>query len=260
MVSDSAKIEVRSFNGFSINPPLSACVNEGAQLWASGGDLFSWSPAGALNNPALPDPFANPTGSTTFTVTITDTLCGFVRSLSTNYTVLPLPVVKAARSNDIDCITPQSILNASGASNYVWSPSTSLNNGTIASPIATPTTTTQYVVKGTDRSGCINYDSVTVKVTNLNKSGYAMATAFTPNNDGVNDCYGIKYWGTITELQFSIYNRWGQRIFYTTNPSACWDGNFRGVPQDPNVFVYMIRANTVCGGVVFKKGTFALIR
>jgi gliding motility-associated-like protein len=135
-----------------------------------------------------------------------------------------------------------------------------LNNPNTANPIAIPAATTQYIVTGTDGAGCINYDTVTVNVSGDNKGGYLMPTAFTPNNDGRNDCYGIKYWGTILELEFSIYNRWGERIFFTRNPGDCWDGRYKSVPQDPAVFVYMIKARTSCEEHVFRKGTFVLIR
>jgi gliding motility-associated-like protein len=115
-------------------------------------------------------------------------------------------------------------------------------------------------VTGTDNNGCRNSDSITVRVTKENQSGYMMASGFTPNNDGLNDCYGIKYWGSITKLEFSIYNRWGQRVFFTTDPNGCWDGKINGVPQGPAVFVYMIRASTTCSPEIFRKGTFVLIR
>lgn len=134
-----------------------------------------------------------------------------------------------------------------------------LNNSRIANPVANPTTPTVYTVKGTDANGCVNYDSVKIDITEANKSGYFMASAFTPNNDGLNDCYGIKYWGVIQELDFGIYNRWGERIFHTTTPGACWDGTYKGVKQNPDVYVYLITAKTFCGKV-FKKGTFALIK
>ena len=86
-----------------------------------------------------------------------------------------------------------------------------------------------------------------------------MPTAFTPNGDGINDCYGIKYWGAIRDLDFSIYNRWGELIFHTTSPSICWDGTHKGVKQDAAVFVYVVRAVTICGEA-YRKGTFALIK
>ena len=127
-------------------------------------------------------------------------------------------------------------------------------------PIASPAITTQYIVTGTNAAGCVNYDSVTVKVSADNKGGYLMPTAFTPNNDGKNDCYRIKYWGTILELEFSIYNRWGERVFFTRNPNDCWDGRYKGELQNPAVFIYMIKAKTTCVNEVFRKGTFTLIR
>ena len=74
-----------------------------------------------------------------------------------------------------------------------------------------------------------------------------------------NDCFGIKYWGVIEKLDFAIYNRWGERVFHTTEPGDCWDGFFRGIKQPAAVFVYIINAKTSCGEV-FRKGTVALIR
>ncbi|HMK26061.1 MAG TPA: PKD domain-containing protein, partial [Chitinophagaceae bacterium] len=258
--TDSVRIEVRAANGFSVSPPVDICKNTSVQLNASGGDVYSWSPAGSLNNAAIPNPIASPANTTPYTVNITDTLCGFSTNLTTTVTILPLPNVRASKTNDIDCSTPQSLLSASGASMYSWLPSATLNNSNISNPIASPTVTTQYNVTGTDLSGCINYDSIIVKVSAANTGGYLMPTGFTPNNDGKNDCYGIKYWGTITKLEFSIYNRWGERIFYTTNPNVCWDGTISGVKQDPAVFIYMIKARTTCQPGVFRKGTFVLIR
>ena len=122
------------------------------------------------------------------------------------------------------------------------------------------TVTTKYFLTAKDAAGCFTQDSVVVNVSKVNPTGYAMPTAFTPNNDGLNDCYGIKYWGTFIDLEFSIYNRWGERLFFTRNPADCWDGRYKGVPQDPAVFVYMIKAKTTCEGLIFRKGTFALIK
>jgi gliding motility-associated-like protein len=257
---DSVLITVRSASGFAIIPPTNICSAKTIQLNASGGDIYVWQPAGSLDNPNIYNPTASPSSTTLYSVQITDTLCNNVQTLSTTVTVLPLPLIRAGKSNDIDCTTPQSQLIASGGTQYNWTPAGTLSNPNSGNTIASPAVTTQYVVTGTDLSGCTNYDSVTVNVTNLNKGGYLMPTAFTPNNDGLNDCYGIKFWGTILDLEFSIYNRWGERIFFTKNPTDCWDGRYKGIPQDPNVFVYMIKARTSCEGSIFRKGTFALIR
>ena len=258
--NDSVRVDVRSLSSFSIDAAAPICLNKSVQLNANGGDLYSWQPSGSLNNPGIFNPTASPTITTAYSVLITDTICGNASTLSTTVTVLSLPVVTASRSNDIDCTSPQSQLSASGALQYSWSPATTLSNPNSGSPIAIPGITTQYVVTGSNANGCVNYDSVIVKVSTDNPAGYLMPTAFTPNNDGKNDCYRVKHWGTILELEFSIYNRWGERLFFTRNPNDCWDGRYKGELQNPAVFVYMIKAKTTCTNEIFRKGTFALIR
>jgi len=58
-------------------------------------------------------------------------------------------------------------------------------------------------------NGCYGYDSITVIVTKTGENVFLVPNAFTPNNDGVNDCFGIRSWGNVTLQDFSIYNRWG---------------------------------------------------
>jgi len=259
--TDSIKIFVRSQNSFSINSPGSICRNGSVQLIAQGGDIYSWQPSTGINNPTISNPFVNPSVTTTYTVQITDTVCNFSRPLSAQVIVLDLPNVKANKQNDIDCTVDFSQLTASGAVKYSWSPVNTLNNPLIVNPIARPAVTTQYIVKGTDQFGCSNYDTLIVTVGNTGiNSGYLMASAFTPNNDGVNDCFGIKYWGLILELEFNIFNRWGELVFHTTNPADCWNGKFRGIEQKSDVYVYWIRAKTTCESSVFRKGVITLIR
>ena len=84
-------------------------------------------------------------------------------------------------------------------------------------------------------------------------------TAFTPNYDGLNDCYGLKYWPYASSFELSIFDRWGVLLFRTTDIYGCWDGKYKGKDQPVGVYVYMIKATTECGPT-FKKGTFVLIR
>ena len=109
-------------------------------------------------------------------------------------------------------------------------------------------------------SGCSSQALPLIVQPDISATGsYFMANAFTPNGDGLNDCFGIKNWGVITELQFLIYNRWGELVFSTTNPTACWDGNFKGQPSPLGNYVYYIKATTLCGKIE-RKGNLALIR
>ncbi|HET6993368.1 MAG TPA: gliding motility-associated C-terminal domain-containing protein, partial [Chitinophagaceae bacterium] len=255
---DSVKLSVRPTQ-FGVNPAISVCQDKTAQLVASGGDIYSWLPATTLSDASVANPIATPQTTTTYSVSITDTVCHQSTLLSTVVTVSQLPNVKASKSNDIDCSRDNSQLIATGAQTYLWSPASTLDNASIASPIARPARNTMYTVKGTDGLGCVNYDSVRIEFIKADTSGYYMPNAFTPNGDGLNDCYGIKFWGVIYELEFGIYNRWGERIFFTKNPNDCWNGTYKGKKQDSDVYVYMIKAKTFCGDT-FKKGLFTLIR
>ena len=190
---------------------------------------------------------------------IKDSTCNDSTVLTTTVTVLPLPVVTVSKTNDVDCSNNFSQLSATGGVQYAWQPAVLLNNPAISNPIATPTISTLFTVNVTDNNGCKNSDSVTVFVSNSNPAGNYMPNAFTPNNDRLNDCFGLKYWGNVTRLDFSIYNRFGERVFYTADPAKCWDGRFKGVLQEIGVYVYIIKATTTCG-VVDKKGTFTLLR
>lgn len=257
---DSVQVNIRPDAVFTVDAAPGLCLKDSVRLNAAGGDIYDWQPALFLSNNSIPNPWAFPATTTTYAVTITESTCNQSATLFTTVTVLPLPSITATKSNDIDCSTDKSQLSATGGVSYIWSPATYLSAADIADPVASPINTIDYIVQGSDVNGCVNYDTIQVKVDNVNKGGYLMASAFTPNGDGLNDCYGTKLWGIIQEIDFSIYNRWGQLVFHTTNPGACWDGTYKGVNQDTGVFVYMIRAKTNCESTVFRKGTFALIR
>lgn len=183
-----------------------------------------------------------------------DSLISFV-NLHTAYP----PTIQISKSNDVTCSLGLSQLQATGGESYSWSPAATLDNPNIANPVATPAATTMYHVTVTNSDGCSNEDSILVNVTIDLSNAVLMPNAFTPNGDGLNDCFGVKHVGQISNLQFSIYNRWGERVFYATNPSQCWDGTYKGKKLKADVFVYELSATTFCGKV-FRKGTVLLIR
>jgi gliding motility-associated-like protein len=171
----------------------------------------------------------------------------------------PPPTIQLAKSNDVNCILGVSKLNASGGVKYVWSPVETLNNPFVSNPVASPATTTTYRVTVTSALGCIGEDSITVNVSAALKDDIQIPNAFTPNSDGLNDCFGVRFLGQISNLKFSVYDRWGNRVFYTNNPSQCWDGNYKGKAAATGVFIYYVTATTMCGDIV-RQGTVTLIR
>jgi len=117
-----------------------------------------------------------------------------------------------------------------------------------------------YYVTVRDSNECIDADTGIVSFNNCCTP--LIPNAFTPNGDGRNDVFRILYHGEMQLLEFSVYNRFGQRVFYTQNPADGWDGNYNGVAADLGVYYYF--AEVICGNsnnsTTILKGDVTLIR
>lgn len=259
---DTVAITVHSLAGLQAPRDTSICRGKTATLNGNNGPAYQyvWSPATGLSNPSIDQPVFSGTVTTPYTVTITEDVCHTNQSFSVLVTVNSLPIVTATRSNDIDCAIPFSNLLATGAVQYVWSPAAGLDNPQTSTPRATPSNTTLYTVNGTDANGCSATAAVEVKVLTNGKAFSEMPNSFTPNGDGLNDCYGPgRFWQNIISMQFMIYNRWGEQVFYSTNPGNCWNGTYKGVKAEAGAYVYWLKVKTGCGNIE-KKGTVLLIQ
>jgi gliding motility-associated-like protein len=89
----------------------------------------------------------------------------------------------------------------------------------------------------------------------------AVPSAFTPNGDGKNDfLYPLKAYKS-SNLSFSVYNRFGQRVFYTNDWQQKWNGKFKGIQQDAGTYVWTLDyINLESNKRVVEKGTTILIR
>ena len=257
--SDTIKIDVKAPVIFLAPPNKSFCKGNSVLLNGNNANAFQylWSPAFYLSNANIKNPVANPPVTTAYTVNITDNTCNTDSIFIVNVTVLPLPFINATKSNDINCNKPFAQLKASGATTYTWAPAYALSNSSIANPIANPAATTTYFVTAANNNGCTNRDSIVLLV-NFAPGGILLPNSFTPNGDGNNDCFGIGYYRDVQDLEFIIYNRYGNIVFKTQNAAECWNGRYKGQPADSGSYVYFIKAKTLCGNVV-KKGTLLLL-
>lgn len=94
-----------------------------------------------------------------------------------------------------------------------------------------------YQINASSVNGCSKTFTVNVHSQNC---GVFMPNAFTPNGDGKNDLFGIPASVKIDMENFSIYDRWGNKVFTTNNRHGAWDGNYNGKKSAPGIYIYLI--------------------
>ena len=225
-----------------------------------------WSPSAGISNPSGYDPYVVPLSNTTYTATLTDSVGCFTRSVDINVHVKSLPTVEAGPDASYPFNEPFSIrpTYSNNVSSYNWTPSSLLSCTSCAFPNGVASESETYLIKVVSDSGCIAQDSISIFV-QCKESYILMPTAFSPNNDGLNDYYYPITRGIKTILKFSIYNRFGQLVYEARNfspndKSFGWNGQLKSKGQPSSAFVYFIEALCDQGETVYKKGSFVLLR
>lgn len=139
------------------------CSGQSTSLTASGGSTYTWSPSTGLSASTGSVVSAGPTSTTTYTVTGTDAN-GCTNTKAVTVTVNPPPALSISPASPVLCNGQSTSLTVSGATSYIWSPSTGLSGTTGSTVSANPSSTTTYTVTGTDANGCTNTKSVTVTI------------------------------------------------------------------------------------------------
>lgn len=151
---------------------------------------------------------------------------------------------------------------SSGAVEWFWQFG-DIGSSMRQNPVFTFPDTGAYAVKllVTHQSGCIDTIAQTIDINP--QVSYWLPNAFTPNNDNKNDVFQGKgiYTGMI-DFQLEIYNRWGQIVFTTNDPTESWNGQYQntGKLAMNGVYVYVLQYTTPRGKRIDKKGTMSLIR
>ena len=142
---------------------------------------------------------------------------------------------------------------------YQWTPSLGLNNSNIYNPIAFVEMTSTFIVTVAD-GDCVQQDSVTVRVVDFicGRPTVYVPNAFTPNLDQANEWLYVRG-NFITELDFKLYDRWGELVFETQDQSIGWNGYFKGKKVDPAVFVYYMRVVCEGGEIYFEEGNITVL-
>jgi len=220
---------------------------------------FTWAPSDSLSADSVQTPTFYGLGNYTYTVTAVLQPLGCTSTdVLTIHSIAAIPLTNVTTDQTIPYGSSVQ-LYADGAVLYLWTPDNgSLNNPNINDPIATPTEPTTYVVYGTNNLGCT--DSATVKIDIDYGMNIYIPSAFSPNNDGLNDKFhalNVKYEKV---MDFRVYNRWGQQVFQGSDAKQGWDGTFNGVPQDMGVYNYIMVVSFPDGTERTYTGSVTLVR
>ena len=258
--TDAITIAVAQYPKAFAGNDIAICFNGIAQLKASGGSKYVWSPATFLSNPDISSPVSTPGTTITYSVTVTDTL-GCPKPISDDVTVTVFPPIAAdAGPRDTAIVLNQPLqLHATGGQFYLWSPSAGLSNPNVADPVAKPLNSQQYILRASNTAGCSGTDTINITVYKI-AAGLYVPNAFTPNGDNVNEVFRVVPVGMKKLNYFRIYNRFGQLVFSTSRQNEGWDGTYEGKPQSPDVYVWIAEGIDFQDNKIFKRGIVTLIR
>ncbi len=230
------------------NPSISVtgntfiCLGSSTTLTACGANNYIWN-TGALTASIVLSP------TTTTIYSVVGEIGSCISQTVATINVMPSsPTVTISGSNTI-CMGQDITLTANGASAYIWN-----TGATTSSVVLTPTVTTTYTVTG--GLGTCSSQAV-ADVTVNNPFDFVLPNIVTPNNDGVNDYIDFgKY--LFSTLQIDIYNRWGTKVFESTNPACIWKPT-----EDDGTYFYTAQYLINCKGETQSKplkGFITIIR
>lgn len=191
-------------------------------------------------------------------LTVTNAL-GESASTTNSITVFATPTVDAERDTIIDLGGVANLLATASVpgGSYTWSPDDFIECDNCPNTTSNSPEEIVYIVTFVDVNGCSATDSVRVFVNFIEAIG--VADAFTPNGDGVNDVLNVMGFG-LEAITFSIFNKYGEKVFESQTQLIGWDGTFRGRDQNPGVFTWVLEYQFVNGKTGVMNGTTTLVR
>jgi len=264
--TDSIRIRVKKPFTVSGLQDVWLCKDKSVKLQANGAEIYSWQPAQGLSSTSISNPVAQPAATTVYTLTATDSLHCFTSTTAVKVHVLQPPVITVTSpvtlSSGSSVTMP--VQYSGDISYYKWLPAKGLSCYDCATPAVTGSSSIIYKIIAGNEGGCIAENAVKVVVA-CDNNIVNMPTAFTPNNDGLNDIFHPLGTADVKVSVFKIFNRYGQLIFVTGNfllsdKRSGWDGRYQSADQPAGTYVYSLEYVCANNEVNTVNGTVVLIR
>jgi gliding motility-associated-like protein len=253
---DKVKLTVLPADFVFLSNDTAICPGDTTQLSMTGVGLqsFYWAADDAISDVNSFTPLAYPSTTRDYIVYARDTNTCF-DTQSVHIVVRPAPIVSLPDS--VVLFPGQSYpMNPIGNATYFsWFPPVGLNAANISNPIASPLVNTRYIVTATTEANCSVTDSINIIISS--ESLIDMPNAFAPN--GRNLLKPVRL-GDVQLKNFSIYNRWGAKVYESSDINEGWDGKFNNESQPMGVYIYTIEAITPTGKKFNKQGNVTVIR
>ena len=242
----------------SISNDTVICFGEEVNIMVSGGNSYHWEAPIDDNSPRQT---VKPDETTTYHVELfTDKMCRAEDSVR----VAVISSLEASIDPEYATInigdTMVAVVLADADINCRWSPETDVVSSGCDSIFFFPLRTTDYIVWLSDSLGC-HEDRFDIHVEVDMRFSLDVPGAFTPlsEGDGNNIVYA-RGLGIKRLLQFRIFNRWGEEVFFTDDLHTGWDGTLNGKVQNNDTYSYYVEAEMFDGSIRTKKGNLMLIR
>ncbi len=233
---------------------------EKAYLVAHGDSAYhiEWSPATIVEEITRFSTSATPEYTTTFTVTATDSI-GCINSSSVDVYVHQFPEILRQPASDTTILLGEKIqllVNSNYLSRFSWDFEEGTGWQHFDTLVVKPLKNTTYTVNIEDV--CFkNTEEFIVNVREIYT--VELPDVFTPNGDGINDRIYVKGGGIKELLEFKVFNRYGNLVYYSNDINEGWDGYYKGKRQNSDVYTYFVRIITYENEEVIVKGTFNLV-
>lgn len=263
--SDTIRIVVTESGSIQLNSSATICPNEALQLEVSGANsnaIYQWSPSAGLSCTDCPSPILRPaalgnaTQQLSYTVTVSEpNAC--TATLQTLVQVLPLPTVSVGADVLLRVGESANVLATGSFESIEWSPQENVSDAFSTATLASAERTIELKALVMGQNGCTAADSLLLIYRSCND--ITMPSAFSPNDDGVNDTYSIPQQGFDELFRFAIYDRWGRLVFESNDFGKKWDGKYKGMHLPVGVYVYSIELLCDQESSAFR-GNFTLVR
>jgi gliding motility-associated-like protein len=239
----------------TISNSVAICDGQSAKLTAGGSNQFAWTPTLGLNISDESIVYANPKSTTVYTANVsTGGFCGTTATVLVQ--VNPTPTIDVGPDLTFNLDEPMYI-NAVGSGTLTWISGEKILCASCPSTQILPTTSGCYKAQAINQFGCTAVDELCVDITT--DYNIYIPNVFTPNADGKNDAF-IVYGTGITKIEILIFDRWGEKLFSTTDAQKGWDGTVKGVLSKEDAYTYVVNFSALDGKTHTKTGHVTLLK